>query len=192
MAEMWIMGARIAFANGVFEKSGIAGDPKSKERYGSTFILPPGHPDLAKLQATEKTLVLEHKWKDKTPGKEVYDLLKKKDRLAVHDGDDKKKFEGFEGNFYIAAGSDTRPTAVDRDRSPLTKDDGKIYSGCVVNAKVEMWVQDNQWGQRVNTTLLGVQFVKDGDAFGSGSAPASPDDFPDLDAGGGEADSLFD
>lgn len=65
----------------------------------------------------------------------------------------------------------------------MAKEDGIIYSGCYVNLRAEIWCQDNKWGQCVRAKLLGVQFVEDGDAFGSGSKPASADDFPDLEDG---------
>lgn len=188
---VWVMNARIAFAKGLFNKEPPANDPKGKARYGVSLILEPGHPDLKKLEELQEQLVLDTEFKDKSKPADVYKELSKKDKLAVHDGDDKKKFEGFEGNFYIAPSADTRPTAINRDRSPVTEEDGVIYSGCYVNAKIELWVQDNQWGKRVNATLLGIQFVKDGDSFAGGPPPANPDDFPDLDAGEGGDDNLF-
>lgn len=188
---MWVMSARLAFAETVFTKKGIAGDPDSTPRYNCSLILAPTDKQVAEIERQVEKLVLEHEWKDKTPGADMLKLLVKKDRLPLHDGDDKQKWAGFPGNMYLSPSSDTRPTVVDRDRSPLNKDDGKVYSGCVVNAKIEIWVQDNRWGQRVNATLLGIQFVKDGDAFGAGAPPANPDDFPDLDADGGDDDSMF-
>lgn len=187
---IWVKG-RLAFADGIFEKKGIAGDASSKPRYGCSIIIPAGDPQLETIRAIELEVCEEHSWKDKSKGADVHKQLAKKDRLALHDGDDKQKYEGFPGNFYLSPSNDTRPTAVDRDRSPITKDDGKLYSGCYANAKVEIWAQDNQYGQRVNATLLGVQFVKDGDAFGAGAPPANPDDFPDLDAEGGDDDDLM-
>lgn len=188
---MWVMNARLSFAETVFVKKGIAGDPDSTPRYNCGLILDPKDPQVREIEKIVEKLVLEHEWKDKTSGEDMLKLLTKKDRLPLHDGDDKQKWAGYPGNVYLSPSADTRPTVVDRDRSPLNKDDGKIYSGCYVNAKIEIWVQDNRWGQRVNCTLLGVQFVKDGDAFGAGAPPANPDDFPDLDAGDGADDSLF-
>ncbi len=57
--------------------------------------------------------------------------------------------------------------------------DGKPYSGCYVNGIVDIWAQDNGFGRRLNATLKGVQFVKDGDAFSGGTA-VSADAFDDL------------
>lgn len=190
---MWIMGARLAFADGVFDKKKIAGDDSSAPRFNCGLIIPPNDKQVAEIEEAMEELVLNYDWKGDDEPADIYKLLKKKDRLALHDGDDKQKYAGFPGNLYLSPSADTRPTVVDRDRSPLTDKDGKIYSGCYVNAKVELWVQDNKWGQRVNATLLGIQFVKDGDAFGAGAPPANPDDFPDLDASGGDDDddSLF-
>lgn len=189
--QMWITNARLAFGEGIFEKKGISGDPTSKPRYSCSLLIPDDDKQVAEIMKVEERLCKEHAWKDKSDGASMHKLLAKKDRLALHDGEDKQKYAGFPGNQYLSPSSDTRPTVVDRDRSPLTKDDGKVYSGCYVNAKVEFWVQDNQYGQRINCTLLGVQFVKDGDAFGAGSPPANPDDFPDLDASDAADDDMF-
>lgn len=187
--EIWIMGARIAFADGVFEASPPANDPKGKAKYNCALILPANHKQLDELHAIELELCKEHDWKDKSKGDAVHKLLAKTDKLAVHEGDTKPNYDGFEGNYFLSPSNDVRPTVMNGvTREPITKADGTIYSGCIVNCKVEIWVQDNSWGKRVNATLLGVQFVRDGDAFGAGSPPANPDDFPELDAGGDESD----
>jgi hypothetical protein len=70
---------------------------------------------------------------------------------------------------FINARSDKRPGVVNRDMTPLTKDDNKPYAGCYVNATVRIWGQDNQYGKRINAALRAVQFVKDGKPFGEGN-----------------------
>ena len=97
----------------------------------------------------------------------------------LHDGDLKEQYEGFPGNFFVTARNKSRPLVIDRDKSPLTEADGRPYSGSYVNVILDVWAQDNSWGKRVNATLKGVQFSKDGEAF-SGSAPASIDSFDDV------------
>lgn len=77
-----------------------------------------------------------------------------------------KTYDGYEGMFVISSSNKTRPTVVDRDLTPLAETDGKPYAGCFVNATITLWVQDNQYGKRVNANLRAVQFVSDGDAFG--------------------------
>ena len=187
--EIWLMNWRCAFAETVFEKKAIAGDPKSKPRYGITLIAPPTHPQIEIVRGLEAKLCNEHEWKDKSSGTDVLELLRRKGDNSLKDGDFKKKWDGFAGNHFVAASNETRPTVVNRDKSPLVASDGILYSGCYVNAKVDIWVQDNSWGQRLNTDLLGVQFVKDGDSFSAGSPPTNPDDFPNLDAGGDDVDA---
>lgn len=114
-----------------------------------------------------------------------------KDLNCLHDGDLKAKYAGFEGNMYVSARADAnkRPTVVDRNRSPLTEQDGKVYAGCYVNAILEIWPQDNSFGQRVNAQLLGIQFVRDGDSFGGGSRAAGADEFAEI-TDGADADDL--
>jgi len=90
----------------------------------------------------------------------------------------------------VSARSKTRPTVLNRDKTPVAEADGVLYGGCYVNALLDVWAQDNAFGKRINATLKGVQFVRDGDAFGGG-APASADDFPDESESEESASDLF-
>ncbi len=128
--------------------------------------------------------VAKEKWADKA-GKVLADL-RKGDKLCVHDGDS-KEYDGYSGNLFISARNKSRPLILDADKSQLAAADGRPYGGCYVNASLDLWAQDNQFGKRINASLKGVQFVKDGDAFGGG-APADPDDFDDVTAPGGADD----
>lgn len=175
--------ARSAF-NAYFESKAVnAGD---KPAYSGTFIIPKDHPQIAEL---EKALAAtaEEKWGAK--GAATLKALKAADKTALHDGDAKSHYQGFEGNYYISARNPVRPTCVDADKTPLVEADGRLYSGCYVNVVLELWGQDNAYGKRINATLLGVQFYRDGDAF-SGGGSASSDDFDDV-ASGADADASF-
>lgn len=101
------------------------------------------------------------------------------DKICLKDGDD-SPYEGYEGQWSFKAGSNKRPTVIDRDKTPLVEEDEKLYAGCYVNAIVDLWIQNNKFGKRVNANLYGVQFIKDGEAFGMGATDVS-DDFDDLD-----------
>lgn len=101
-------------------------------------------------------------------------------KYFIQDGDD-KEYDGYEGMWAVKAGNNKRPKVINRDKTPLVEEDEVMYAGCFVNAIVEPWAQNNQFGKRVNANLLGLQFVKDGDAFGDGGTVASDDDFEDLD-----------
>lgn len=102
------------------------------------------------------------------------------DKICLKDGDE-IDYDGYAGCYSIKASNNKRPTVIDKDRSPLTEDDNRLYAGCYVNAIVELWAQDNQYGKRINCNLLGVQFAKDGQPFGDGGKTASADDFDFLD-----------
>ena len=115
--------------------------------------------------------------------------LEKQDKLALHDGDVKSKYDGFPGNFFISAAAqeNAAPTVIDRDRSPLSARSGRPYAGCFVNASIELWAQDNNYGQRVNAQLRGIQFYADGDSFSAGR-PADADEFEEVTEGAGADD----
>lgn len=190
MSEILIQNVRLAFGHGVFEKqSFVDKDGKqSTPKYSAKFIIPPTHPQIPAIK-TAITQVAKEKWGAKADAT----LKRIEANLAtpLQDGATQRA-EGFEDNLFISASNEKRPTVFNRDRTPLTKEDGVIYSGCYVNVKVNLWAQDNSWGQRINAELLGVQFVKDGDSFAAGAPPADAEAFPDLDAGGGaDDDSLF-
>lgn len=88
------------------------------------------------------------------------------DKVCLRDGDTKDAPE-YEGMMFLTASNKKRPVVIDRDRTPLTAEDNKPYSGCYVNAVVRLWAQDNQFGKRVNCSLEVIQFVKDGEPFGA-------------------------
>lgn len=158
------------------------GDPK----FGATLIIAPDHPQLEELRKIQDA-VAKDKWKEKAAG--IVNVLDKQDRLAVHDGDIKSQYDGFPGNFYVSANAQESapPTVVDQARNLLKENSGKPYAGCFVNASIEIWAQDNKFGQRVNTALRGVQFLRDGDAFSAGR-PADADEFEEVTNGADASD----
>lgn len=101
------------------------------------------------------------------------------DKICMKDGDF-IDYDGYAGHVSIKASTNRRPTVIDRDKTPLVEDDNKPYAGAFVNAIIDFWLQDNSYGKRVNANLFGVQFFKDGEAFGSGDVDVT-DDFDDYD-----------
>jgi hypothetical protein len=158
----------------VFQAKAFEG---SEPAFSGAFIFPKNHPQVKELnQAIEK--VGKEKFGAKWDA--IYKAMKATDKTCLHDGDSKSQYDGFEGNLFVTARNKVRPTALNRDRSPVTEEDGVIYSGCYLNASLEIWAQDNKWGKRINATLRGVQYFGPGEAFSSGGAPATEDEFPDL------------
>jgi len=169
-----IKDVRIAYAQGIFEAR--AAKPGDKAKYGAAFIFGKDHSALRELSAAV-VKAAKARWADKTD--ETLKQLKAADRLPVHSGDAKASSAGYAGNFYLNAGNLIRPLVLDSNKAPLTAADGRPYSGCYVNAILEIWAQDNQHGKRVNASLLGVQFVRDGERLAGGSV-ASADDFEPI------------
>jgi len=99
--------------------------------------------------------------------------------VFIKDGDD-VEYDGCAGMWMVKASNGKRPTVINRDKSPITEEDEVMYAGCYVNAIIEPWFQNNDFGKRVNANLLGVQFVKDGEPLGDGGTKVGADDFDDL------------
>lgn len=182
-----LKGVRLAFAQALYKKMQVNGE--GSPAYSSSFIIP-GDDDV-QIAAMEKAIekAAKIKWGAKAPG--ILAALKKKDRTCLHDGDDKAEWEGFEGNMFVSARSNTaKPRVMPRDKD-LTVEEGEDeapYGGCIVDVSLGIWGQDNKFGTRINAQLRGVRFVDDGDAFGGGS-PASADEFDDL-SDGADADDV--
>jgi len=166
--------ARLAFPNLWQARAGADGGSPA---FGALLILEPGNPAIKELEKGFAAVAKE-KWGAKADA--IMKQLKAQDRLCLHDGETKAQYTGFEGNMFVSARSKTRPSVFGRNREPLQPEDGKPYSGCYVNASIELWAQDSaNYGKRINAQLRGVQFAADGDAF-AGGTPAGEDEFADL------------
>jgi hypothetical protein len=167
-----LMDVRISFAQGLFEAK--AGADGGEPKFNSAFIFPKSHPAVALLSAMVVQVATE-KWGAKAT--EVLTQLKASDKLPVHDGDAKASTPGYAGNLFLNASNKVKPLVVDTNPAKqLTAMDGKPYSGSYVNAIVEIWAQDNKFGKRINASLSGVQFVRDGERLAGGGV-AQPTDF---------------
>lgn len=182
--KLMIKNVRLAFPN-LFKPTTVNGE--GEPAYSASLILPPNHPQIEELRKAQEAVGKE-KWGDKWPA--IKKEITAKDKFALHDGDTKAQYDGFEGNFFVAtrAKQSARPTVIDGNKSPLTEADGRPYAGCYVNASIELWAQDNAYGKRINAQIRGVQFYRDGDSFGGGS-PASSDEFEEV-SEGATADDL--
>lgn len=164
---------RLAFPT-LWEPKTVNGE--GKPAFSASFLIDPADPQVKAINAAIEQ-VAKDKWGQRADA--ILKQLRAQDKVALHSGDLKANYDGFAGMLYLSARSMTRPLVIDRDKRPLVEADGKPYAGCYVNASVELWAQDNNYGKRINATLRGVQFVRDGDAFAGGGA-ASEDEFEDL------------
>lgn len=138
----------------------VGPDANSKPSYQASFILDKktNAADIEKVRAVIAGIVKES-FKGKQPPK-----------ICLRDGSEKPDVDGYgDGVMFISARSDKRPEVVARNMEKIIESDNKVYAGCVVNATVRLWAQDNNYGKRINAQLRAIQFVKDGAAFGEGA-----------------------
>ncbi|SFN20391.1 Protein of unknown function [Izhakiella capsodis] len=167
---------RLAFP-ALFEPKTVNGE--DAPRFSATFIFPVDHPCLKDIDAAIAQ-VAKDKWGPKADS--VLKSLRSGLKVCLHDGDEKVEYEDYSGNKFLSASNKVRPLVIDRNRSVLTTADGKPYAGCYVNATIDIWAMDNNFGKRINASLGGVQFCRDGDAF-AGGGMTTENDFDDMSAG---------
>lgn len=170
-SELFIAGTptdpvRLSFLRVYKPKAFRAGQ---NERFEATALLDPSvksHAELLKkVQATAKDMVAKHgaEWADFEEG------------LCWGNGNKgkKSKYDGYKDRWWLSmsAQADSPPEVRDRGLNELKVDangrEPKIpYSGSFGIVGFTLWLQDNEYGQRVNANLKVVQYVKDGPAFG--------------------------
>jgi hypothetical protein len=164
---------RLSFPQ-LFEAKTVNGE--GKPAFSAAFLISPKDPQIAMINTAISSVAAE-KWGIKADA--ILKTIRAADKTCLHSGDLKSNYDGFEGMMYISARNPLKPSVVDTNKSPLVAEDGRPYAGCYVNAVLELWTQDNNYGKRVNATLMGVQFYKDGESFVGGGV-ADADDFDDL------------
>ena len=146
-------------------------------RYDATFMVEPGGAnDLLIREAINKCAV--EKWGAKAAA-ELKRLQGNKQKHCYLLEDEVTRDE-YEGSCVLSSHRNEpagHPMVVDADATELTEASGRPYSGCYVNASVDIYVQSGKY-PGVRATLCGVQFVRDGEAFAG--APATASDFKSL------------
>jgi len=164
MANIKIPNARLSFPS-LFQKAEFNGQVG---KYEATLLFPKSDTKtydaiMAGIEATKKDAKIKVG----------------ADKLCIKDGDD-IEYDGYAGHWAVKASNGKRPTVINRDKTPLVEEDEVVYAGCYVNAIIDFWGQNNSYGKRVNANLLGIQFFKDGEAFGDGGKTADADEFDDI------------
>jgi len=173
MATVILKDVRIAFPD-LFQARQYEG--QGPFTYGATFLMEPGSDAAALVHKTIKEVAAE-KWTAKAS-----DVLKSmagnNQKICFYAGD-QKEYDGFAGMMALSTKRQQEaghPKVVDQKLNELSSQDGKPYGGSYVNAKVDIWAQENKWGKGIRATLIAVQFVKDGDAF-TATGPATAEGF---------------
>lgn len=145
---------RVSFPH-LFSRPIINGD---EGKFGGTFLLDPKEhkKQIEAVQAEIDKLV-----KAKFKGKQL-----PSDKLCLRDGDQSGRDE-YDGYTILSANTNDKPIVVSTNGKGVvaSEEDCQIYAGCRVNAKINLWAQDNKYGKRVNAQLVAIQFAADDEAL---------------------------
>jgi hypothetical protein len=173
--------------------------PNEKGKYGAQLIMVPGS-DAAKLAL--ETMMAEARATFGENWQAIMGAMEKSKKF-VRKGDENltregAKREGYEGMLYAVARNKVQPLIIGprrvappgtndanhSDGFPILREDGgKPYGGCIVNAKLDVKAMKakGEIPNQVYASLLTVQFVEDGKAFGA--APGTAEGMDDEDDG---------
>ena len=160
-----------------------------KPRYSATFGIDKKNKAQVKLVEDAIMASATEAYKGKA-AKLVEQYRNDSNKFCFKDGD-KVTWDGAEGMMVLAAhrkGSDGRPLLLDGKKNNITEDDGTLYSGCYVNATVDIWAQTGE-NAGIRCSLTAIQKCGDGDAF-SGAGKGSVDDFDEVEDGTGDDDDM--
>lgn len=163
-----------------------------KKNFTSHLIFGPDHPQFPAIVAMIKQAAANEfgaEWEV------IYEQLKAQDKLCLHKGSiNKPGVEAYAGKLFISANrkfDDGPPRIVhpDTTKPDITSASVKFapYSGCIANAVVRFWAQNNEWGKRVNAQLMGLQWAADDKKLSSGGGVASKDEFKRVNVGDADA-----
>lgn len=156
-------------------------NPANAARWAATFLIAYEAAVKAEIdKAIEE--VAEEKWGKKAAGY-LENILGDKKMSAWIDGKKKAEYDGYAGNFALTCyryEDKGRPLVLDNDATPIYHKEtnelmpgkaGRLFAGCYVRGQVEVWAQENRHGKGIRATLLQVQRLRKGDAFGGGAQP---------------------
>lgn len=148
--------------------------------YRAAFLMTEDSENKAWIDTAIKEVATQ-KWGVKT-AKYLPAIIRDNKLCAFSDGNE-KEYDGYAGQWVLSAVRkqvDGPPKVVDRDPAiEIAQTDNKLYAGCYVNAVVDIWAQDSDFGKAIRAGLIAVQFLRDGESFG-GAAQASTNGLEDL------------
>ena len=180
--KIMLRNVRLSYEH-IFQPSAM--DDNSTPKYSAELLIPKDHPDLP----TVKRAMFE-------AGAEKFPTAIANGKpwpmgytCALKDADKDvdgsgvllaEKNPASAGCYILKAQSTRRPATLGRRKEQLTEADGIIYSGCYVNVSVAAaGYEFGKIKKGVTCYLNGVQFVQDGERFGSDASS----DFDELDGG---------
>lgn len=167
-------------------------------KYGAQFIF---DADSEAGKAAQEALISAAKETFGENWKAIVGAMEKS-KKCVRKGDDNLTKDGavrdgYAGKLYLVARNKAKPLIIgprkgaDGQFPVLTEEGGKPYGGCYVNVKVDIKAMKakEKIPNQVYASLLTVQFVSDGEAFGA--APGTAEGFDDVEGAAGDDSDLF-
>lgn len=186
--KVMIRNARLSYEH-IFQPSAL--DDTQTPKYSATLIIPKDHADLGAIKRA-----LFEAGAEKFPQPFGSNTWPTGYTCAMKDGDRDLAGDGtllceknpeYKGCYVLKASSTRRPITINRNKAAITEEDGIIYSGCYVNVSVAFaGYEFGKIKKGVTCYLNGVQFVADGERFGSDATS----DFDALDGGNDDIDFL--
>ena len=112
------------------------------------------------------------------------------DKICLKDGDDAGSRDEYKGHYTIKASSSKIVAVVDVKKDLLDQNTCDMQGGDTVNASINLWLQDNSYGQRVNAQLNAVQYIKSGGDNRFGDTSSGVNDFDIEDGVTDDADDF--
>lgn len=180
----------------LFEASAF--DANSEPKFSAHFIIEPGsvHEKAIKDALMKEATDL---WKDKAAAK-LKSIQAAGKIWCLRDGDSKldkqgNPLAGYEGKLFVSAKNKNQPRVVGNGplrQDPVGSRDGLMYSGAIVNAWINVKV-NNQPSDQAYAYLEAVQFVAHGTPLAGGARVAAIDfeAIPNTDGAEAGASALF-
>ena len=180
--KVMLRNVRLSYEH-IFQPSAM--DDNSTPKYSAELLIPKDLPDLPAVRRALFEAGQEKFGSTFAPGKPwpMGYTCALKDADKDVDGSGvllAEKNPASKGCYILKAQSTRRPVTLGRRKEALTEADGVIYSGCYIN--VSAAAAGYEFGKikkGVTCYLNGVQFVQDGERFGSDATS----DFDELDGG---------
>lgn len=177
--SLTLTNVRLSFPKIVHPESFKGADGKdSKPRYSAAFLIPKTNTTTVNAIKAKLLETANAKWGVEDGATELKRLIGA-NKICFVDGDN-MDYDGYAGHYALRTSSTPEypPTLVNEYAKEMDRNDpntvAKFYAGCYVNAIVRFWAQgaESGFGKRLNANLGGVQFAREGEAFGGGKVKA--------------------
>lgn len=166
---------RLSFPNLFVARAGD--EPGAKPKYGATFILDKRR-NAADINALKAAIEKCKVTSDKLKGN------KRPIKSPLRDGAEKEHLAGYNSTvMFITARNHRKPGVVDRQNNTIMEDDSRLFAGCYVNARVEVFGYVHpKSGPGITFSLINLQLVggKAEDAFGDAPLQNEAEGFDPL------------